>query len=147
VAAADSQRATLGGWMQRRCSEPPREPPPRPIAEDATHHGGLGIGFVAIPIQLLLAEDASSAGYVERHRYVVAEAPRLSRLRSPGLGRPVERALDRRVVVALLRVRPSFLRGYLLDRALQSSSRALLTVCSWIRWRDFFPQRRGTNAT
>jgi hypothetical protein len=61
--------------MQRRCSEPPREPPHRPIAEYATHHGGLGIGFVAIPIQLLLAEDASSAGYVERHQYVVAEAP------------------------------------------------------------------------
>ena len=43
------------------------------IAEDAADRGGLGIGFVAIAVQLLLAEDALAAGDVERHQDVVAD--------------------------------------------------------------------------
>ncbi len=43
------------------------------IAEDATYRGGLGIGFMAIPIQSLLAEDTRSAGDIERHQNVVTD--------------------------------------------------------------------------
>jgi hypothetical protein len=43
------------------------------IAENAAHRGGLGIGFVAVAVQSLLAEDTLSAGYIERHQNVVAD--------------------------------------------------------------------------
>jgi hypothetical protein len=43
------------------------------IAEDAADRGGLGVGFVAIPIEFLLAEDALPAGDVERHQDMVAD--------------------------------------------------------------------------
>ena len=49
------------------------------IAEDATYRGGLGIGFVAIPIQSLPAEDTRSAGDIERHQNVVADLQFLHR--------------------------------------------------------------------
>jgi hypothetical protein len=43
------------------------------IAEDAAHRGSLGVGFVAVAVQPLLAEDARPAGYVEWHQDVVAD--------------------------------------------------------------------------
>src|ERR671910_2397574 len=43
------------------------------VAEDAAYRGGLGVGFVAIAVQSLLAKDARSAGDVERYQDVVAD--------------------------------------------------------------------------
>ena len=43
------------------------------IAEDATYRGSLGVGFMAIPIQSLLAEDTRSTGDIERHQNMVAD--------------------------------------------------------------------------
>jgi hypothetical protein len=37
------------------------------------NRGGLGVGFVAIAVQYLLAEDALSAGDIERYQDVVAD--------------------------------------------------------------------------
>jgi hypothetical protein len=43
------------------------------IAEDTTYRGGLGIGFMAVSIQSLLAENTPAAGDIERHQDVVAD--------------------------------------------------------------------------
>ena len=42
------------------------------VAEDAAHGRGLGVGFVAVAEQALLAEQALAAGNVERHQHMVA---------------------------------------------------------------------------
>ena len=43
------------------------------IAENAADRRGLGVGFMAVPIQFLLAEDALAAGDIERHQDVIAD--------------------------------------------------------------------------